>query len=221
VDSGQTGDVVNDVHGKRALASGNDYLSICVATMDAVAAPLYVVNGEGRLLVTNRAAQSSLRQRCWLQSDAGRVSISLDLDSAPPLTSAWERLRRGNGSTVLLTHQHSGHQAVVTVSPISRTDGLEADVERLGLIWLTTSDPDLTAVRRVARIFNLTRAEQHVLAELVSGADLRQMAVRLGVSIHTVRNQLKAVLGKTGRHSQGQLLTLVTKMASLRSPEHD
>jgi len=45
---------------------------------------------------------------------------------------------------------------------------------------------------------------------------LREAAAHLNVSIHTTRNQLKSILSKTGRHSQAQLMSLVTRMASLR-----
>jgi len=189
--------------------------------MDAVASPLYVVYSDGRLLFANSAAKSCLLQGRWLQSCAGRVDASSHLDSAPSLGSALEKLRKGNGSTVLLTHQVSGRQAVVTVAPLSVANSAFSDNERLGLIWLTTSDPDVSSVRTIARLFKLTGAEHQLLSELTSGASLRAAATRLNVSIHTVRNQLKSVLSKTGRHSQTQLLTWVTRMASLRLPDAD
>jgi DNA-binding CsgD family transcriptional regulator len=222
VNIGLTSDVVVRPAEIRPSTSDDDYLSICVATMDVVASPLYVVCGDGRLLFTNRAAKSCLRQGRWLQCHGGCVNASLHLNIAPSLKSVWERLRQGSGSTVLLTNIESGHQAVVTVAPISSPHRERSDGERLGLIWLTTtSEPDVASLTRVGQIFNLTGAERQLLSELVAGADLREAAVRLKVSIHTVRNQLKSVLSKTGRHSQAQLLTLVTRIASLQLPEPD
>ena len=219
---GQTLDVV-DV-GRRAYARAaplDDYFSIFAATVDAVSSPLYIVYGDGRLLFANSAARSCLRQGRWLESQAGRINASSHHDCAPALYSALERLRCGNGSTVLMTHKLSGRQAVVTVAPISLPNKEIDSTTRLGLIWLTTSDPDVAPLRQVARLFKITPAEQQLLSELISGASLREASRRLNVSIHTVRNQLKSVLGKTRRHSQAQLLTLVTRMASLRLPDQD
>ena len=120
-----------------------------------------------------------------------------------------------------MTHKESGRQAVVTVAPISLPNEDVESTRRLGLIWLTTSEPDVAPLSQVARLFNITPAEKQLLSELIKGASLREAANHLNVSIHTVRNQLKSVLSKTRRHSQAQLMTLVTRMASLRLPDQD
>ena len=73
-------------------------------------------------------------------------------------------------------------------------------------------------MKYVSEVFRLTRAEDQLLHQLMAGHALREAAGNLHVSIHTVRNQLKSVLRKTGRHTQAQLLTLVTRMASLQAP---
>ena len=54
-----------------------------------------------------------------------------------------------------------------------------------------------------------------MLERLTAGEELREAAQRLGVSVHTVRSQLKAVLRKTGRSNQAQLLGLVNRMATI------
>lgn len=109
----------------------------------------------------------------------------------------------------------------MTVMPVPLIAGLIHAEERLGLVWLSVGELENAApVRSLALLFKLTRAEEQLLAELARGAALREAATLLGVSIHTVRNQLKSILAKTGRRSQVQLLTLVTRMASLRAPDN-
>ena len=189
--------------------------------MEAVAAPLCLVSSDAYLLFANSAAKLCLEQSRWLHTRMGRINAPGHHRSAPPFELALERLKRGDGSTVLLTNSHSGCQAVVTVAPISQSTGTTTALERLGLIWLTTSEPDATPVGRLAHVFGLTCAEQRLLSELAAGTELREAAARLAISIHTARNQLKSVLRKTGRHSQAQLLTLVTRMASLRLSDQD
>lgn len=203
--------------GGRPVGRGDDLFTIWVATLDAVALPLYVIYSDGRLVFANSAAKACLLQGRWLQAQAGRIDASLHHNSAPSLGSALDRLRRGEGSTVLLTSQVSGCQAVVTVAPVPLGGRCGVGAEKLGLMWVTAGDAEIAGpVKRVAQLFNLTRAEQHVLAELATGAGVREAAIRLEVSIHTVRNQLKSILNKTGRRSQVQLLTLLTRMGALR-----
>jgi len=189
------------------------------AALNAVTSPLLAVHSDGRLLFGNRAAHSMLRESRWLVIQEGRVVSSAHSDSNPLLAGALALLESGVESTVLLTDQHNGEQAVATVAPIASQPTRSAeDCKSVGLLWLTTSDLEQAAVRQVSRLFNLTRAEEQILAQLVAGADLREAAARHQISIHTARNQLKSIFHKTGRHSQAQLLTLVVRMASLQAP---
>jgi DNA-binding CsgD family transcriptional regulator len=194
----------------------------CTAALNAVTSPLLAVQIDGDLLFGNSAALSSLRQSRWLEIHRGRLISSAHSDSTPLFASAMTLLGSGVGSTVLLTDRRNGQQAVATVAPISvRSSDEPADPTRLGLVWLTTSELEQTAVTQLSRLFNLTRAEEHLLTQLVAGAGVREAAARHKISVHTARNQLKSILHKTGRHSQTQLLTLVARMASLQLPRAD
>jgi DNA-binding CsgD family transcriptional regulator len=192
----------------------------CTAALNAVTSPLLAVQIDGDLLFGNSAAVSFLRQSRWLEIRHGRLISSSHSDSTPLFASAMALLGTGVGSTVLLTDRRNGQQAVATVAPISfRSSDEPAGPIRLGLVWLTTSELELTAVTQLSRLFNLTRAEEHLLTQLVAGTGVREAAAHQQISIHTARNQLKSILHKTGRHSQTQLLTLVARMASLQLPE--
>lgn len=61
----------------------------------------------------------------------------------------------------------------------------------------------------IVTLFGLTPAEACLVAGLVAGYSLEQYAVRRGVSLGTVRGQLKQVLGKTGATRQAELVRLV------------
>jgi DNA-binding CsgD family transcriptional regulator len=195
-------------------------VGICITALDTVASPLCAVCSDGRLLFANRAARCSLRQGQWLESYGGRISTPARHCVAPAFDLAMARLRTGTGSTLLLTDRRDGQRAVVSVAPVCVDQYQERTLpENLGLVWLTTNESAQTPVQHMAQLFNLTPAEQNLLSSLTGGIGLRDAASHLKVSIHTVRNQLKSVLNKTGRHSQAQLMTLVTRMASLRLPD--
>jgi DNA-binding CsgD family transcriptional regulator len=140
-------------------------------------------------------------------------------ESGPAFSRALGRLRSGLTSRVLLTDSVTGLQAVMTASPVQPSSGSPlAGEATVGLVWLTGCSQEVASVKTVSEVFRLTPAEDQLLQQLVAGHALREAARHLKVSIHTVRNQLKSVLRKTGRHTQAQLLTLVTRMASLQAP---
>jgi DNA-binding CsgD family transcriptional regulator len=61
--------------------------------------------------------------------------------------------------------------------------------------------------------FGLTEAEAAVAAALCAGKTLTDHALSRGVSIHTVRTQLRALLQKTGAERQSDLISLLTALA--------
>ena len=60
----------------------------------------------------------------------------------------------------------------------------------------------------------LTTAEADIAVGVTEGHGLAELAEARGTSLHTVRNQLKAVLSKTGQHSQRDLVRLVIHLGS-------
>lgn len=76
---------------------------------------------------------------------------------------------------------------------------------------------DLDRLRRpggekLSDAFSLTGAEAKVAAMIASGASPEQISDELGVSRETIRNQIKAVFGKTGTHRQNELAALILRI---------
>lgn len=68
-------------------------------------------------------------------------------------------------------------------------------------------------------LYSLTGAEAELVALLAEGRSLEEVAGERGVTMNTVRSQLKQVFSKTETNRQGELLQLVlTGVATLRDP---
>jgi DNA-binding NarL/FixJ family response regulator len=65
------------------------------------------------------------------------------------------------------------------------------------------------------RAGGLTAREHEVLVLMGSGLDPRAIARRLGISLHTCRGYVKAVLGKLGAHSQLEAVAVATRRGLL------
>jgi len=76
------------------------------------------------------------------------------------------------------------------------------------------SDPEIgaePAVELLRGLHDLTPAEADLLGHLARGRSLEEAARARGVSINTVRSQLKQVFSKTGTSRQGELVQLVLR----------
>lgn len=63
--------------------------------------------------------------------------------------------------------------------------------------------------------FGLTPAETRLAARLKDGQTLKEAAADLGVSVNTVRNQLRAVFDKMGLNRQSDLVRALTQLGAL------
>ena len=69
----------------------------------------------------------------------------------------------------------------------------------------------------VRESFGLTAAEIRLAAHLADGLSLKEAAEELGVSVNTLRNQLRAVFDKMGLNRQSELVRALTQLSALAS----
>lgn len=91
------------------------------------------------------------------------------------------------------------------IARLADTPGAECQVVIEGLDFQWTQG----AERMLVASFGLSPAEVDIVRNLLNGSTLREIAASSGRSEHTVRNQAKSVLAKTGAPSQVDLIRLV------------
>jgi DNA-binding CsgD family transcriptional regulator len=77
------------------------------------------------------------------------------------------------------------------------------------------TDPERCATvagRQLVELFGLTPAEAQLAVALLAGKRLGRIAADRGVQLPTVRNQLRAVLAKTGTGRQAELVRLLATL---------
>lgn len=86
-------------------------------------------------------------------------------------------------------------------------------------LWVTAAAADVQVpAAAIAALFGLTQAEASLVAGLVAGDTLEQYAQRRGVTLGTVRGQLKQVQAKTGAARQAELVRMVLASAAAQAP---
>ena len=63
--------------------------------------------------------------------------------------------------------------------------------------------------QEIAAYHGLTQAEAKLAAALANGESQREIAGRMGISIHTIRTQIKSIFAKTGTKRQSELVALL------------
>lgn len=188
--------------------------------LDAFPDAVLLLDAAGGLLFMNRAAESLLKARDGLEWIGGRLRVAerSAAERLSRLMASALRTARGEGMSpgrrILIPRPSGGRPYEVMIAPIPKPPGPGSPGEPSLAVFL--SDPESqpgSDVDALQQLYRLTPAEARMAAALVRGLSIEESAEQFGVSIHTVRTQVKSILAKTETRRQSELVRLL--MSSL------
>jgi DNA-binding CsgD family transcriptional regulator len=161
-----------------------------------------------RLLRTESSVRCDRNRTLWLQGAAGielRRWMALGLPAAPTPNGILHVVRGDARLPLSVLAVPLPDVAATWLTPAPR--------------WLVLLFDPEERIAPVARMLSLdlgiTEKESELCALLSVGLDLKVCAARLGIRVNTARNHLKSIFGKTGTHSQPELMRrLLTGIAA-------
>ena len=181
-------------------------------TLDSLGCPGFLLDGSGRVLQWNRAAEQIIGPELWLNqgrlvSDDRGASRTLRSLCARPLGRSTER----HSSAVLLRDSRPWMLAQVSdLSPLAR-DVFSGGWRLLLLRPLNATSFVDTDLLRLA--FGLTRTEARLASELTNGPGLEAGCEALGIGRETGRTHLRSIFRKTQTSSQAELAALLNRLS--------
>ena len=193
-------------------------------TLNLLSTGMALVDRDCRLLLANRSALRLLNNGDGLSLSHGRITASRR-EQVEQLRDLVDGICTGvgvgkdEGAGVMTIDRGDGVRPLsIKVAPIqmnSSDDGSRVAAVFIRDLEIRQSVPPEV----VAKLFELTFAEARVVVELVKGKRPQEVAEDLGVSLNTVRNQLKQIFSKTNTGRQSELISLVLSSAAFVS-EH-
>ena len=193
-------------------------------TLNLLATGMALVDRDGRLLMANRSASRLLDGGDGLGLRNGRVTAARR-EQAEHLRDliynicVSEAGSKEEGAGVMTIERAEGVRPLsIKVAPVE----LNADDSGSRVAAIFIRDLEIrqsVPPEVVAKLFGLTFAEARVVVELVKGKRPQEVADDVGVSLNTVRNQLKQIFSKTNTGRQSELVSLVLSSAAFVS-EH-
>ena len=191
--------------------------AVADAALDRLGQAAAVLDAEGRMALCNSRAGAFLCRGAGLRLRAGG---QVEAPGQPGATATLHGLVRSAASGVAATDKPGGWMQIprldgapvsVLVAPLpAAPDGPAGFLAgRQGMALMIVFDPDEAAPvgeSALRQRFGLTAAEARVAALLAGGKPPAAIAAALGLRPSTVRQSVKAVLAKTGTHSQVELL---------------
>ncbi|HEV2557483.1 MAG TPA: LuxR C-terminal-related transcriptional regulator [Microvirga sp.] len=183
------------------------------SALHALSAAAIILGPDASIRFRNGQAAAEFERGTILRERAGRllgVTPEATRLTAQLRDHAGERHRRGRDSR--LTDQ-AGRVLHATWVTLHR--GREHKGGASVLLLLREPEADLTTpLSATAAQFTLTAAETQVLAQVLNGHTLADVATILGVARSTVKSHVDAIYRKTGTRRQAELVRLVLGFAS-------
>jgi len=182
------------------------------SALDALSTPLIIFSMHGKETYSNAAAQNLINKGDVLSVRNGKVE-PLDAKGARSLKQAIDQAATLDGQSIEVVLPRGDDRApvlcIVNSLANATRDGLSAEAAAIAyFIDVESHEGHAVQARRAQVLFGLTDAECEVLRLLLDDRSVDDIATERRSAIATVRTQVKAILLKTRKHRQSDLLQL-------------
>ncbi len=186
------------------------HASLGAWTIDHHPSALFVVYDGGRIIEMNAAAERLLSGSDVLRAENGRLVAGAPTDAAPLgalLMAAADTEAPAPEQRLLIGAAQAGHGHLVTAFPLPNA-GPKTGQMVLRVTSLFADPPESTDLQQV---FRLTPAESRLAQALLKGKTLGEMVEEFGVSMPTLRVQVRSVFRKCGVNRQVDLVRVLLR----------
>lgn len=184
--------------------------------IDRIPTGALLVDGSGNVVLSNRSAEKILsledgfslrRGRPWLEDQRENRALSELIQE-----SVHEHATQGSttGEVMSVTRPSGRRPFSLMVGPLlAAPPGTTTDEARAIVFIADPEGGQIGAAAVLETLYDLTHAEADLVRLIAEGNSLDQVAAIRGVTMNTVRSQLKQVFSKTETRRQGELVHLV------------
>lgn len=103
------------------------------------------------------------------------------------------------------------------VTPLPASSPFAQDWQMpLALVLVMDAGKPLSPLQLLGKLYDLSPAELRVASALLAGSSPEEYAQQAGVTLNTVRSQLKNLFSKTGTHRQSELVAVLSRVPPLK-----
>jgi DNA-binding response OmpR family regulator len=184
--------------------------------MDALSLAILIVDEQGAVKYINTCAKELLNikiRSLTIKDDylsAINFSDKSKLSAFITAATSAEEIR-----SAMFLHDDEVRQVFITPLPSMSSFMLNVNMP-LALILITEPNEIVSEVQLMGKLYDLSPAELRVATALLAGKSPGEYAIDAGLTLHTVRSQLKNLFSKTYTRRQSELVALLSKLPPLR-----
>lgn len=206
----------------RQLRRESAGLRLALNTLDY---PALLIQDGGVVVFGNRAAQEWLANSAHMHMKDRQLKARSSEGNAC-LALLLQAVRNRRCEVLTLRCPEGGKPWQIAVCPIRIDDTAGAPdtpgedlIAPLDPCFVTVANPQAKtslSLEHLQTLFGLTTATARVALNLAEGMSLQEIACEHGVSINTVRSQIRQVMERTGAHRQTELVRIIGALPRLK-----
>ena len=176
--------------------------------------PLLLVNKNGKILFINTQAEQLINQQSFISIKNNHILILSKAENTnlhKLIHQATDNLP-GKGGGMNYIHPFTQTSLSILVTPVNPDRAnIDTQSNENALLLLSTNNyqPSIPTELLVA-LYKLTPAEARLTEYLYQGLTLNEISVKVSLSKHTLRTQLRSCFNKTGVSRQAELVRLIS-----------
>ncbi len=185
--------------------------------IDALALSMLIVDGKGVILHLNAGAERLLNGRVsGLICKAGRLFTAHPFNKNKMATLVAGATGYPAVAGAMFLGGEENRQVFVTPLPAASPFAQDWQTP-LALVLVMETGKNLSALQLQGTLYDLSPAELRVASALLLGKSPEEYAQQAGVSMATVRSQLRNLFCKTGTHRQSELVAVLSHVPPLQN----
>jgi DNA-binding CsgD family transcriptional regulator len=190
-----------------------------LAALDVLRCAVVLVDSGGRIIHANRSAETMLREGNAIRDQHGILKAALapasaELGRAIKL-AVRENFEIGKAGIAVRLSEEDASPLLAHVLPLATGDLRDRfEPTMVAAIFIRNEEEPGDNAELMASTYKLTPTETRVLACLLAGRNLAEVAGELRIGAATVRTHLDNIFAKTGVNRQPELLLLASRFSS-------
>ena len=213
------------VHLQQALRTQDKLAALANTTIELAGAlevvrhGVVVVGSDHLVMDLNSAAEQIFRAEdgiCMRSGHFAATSAHTERELHRAIDNAVDSGRSAvrMGRSLICARPSGKRPYVIHVLPSHCRDTGESPRHAMALVLIIDPEDEAEpAAALLRRLYHLTKAEADIVLRMMRGADVKQIAEELSVSLPTVRTHLQHVFDKTDTHRQAELIRLLLALS--------
>jgi len=202
----------------RRLSDAERRSDLLADLTDELAVGVILLDERGRVVHANAAAERMARAGDGISLGSEGVKAALGAETTALRRLVAEAVQTGNGQgfgaagAMRLSRPSWKRPYEALVTPLSSRQQETRPWPPVAALFITDPEAEpATPEQLLAGLYGLTRAEARLASALLRGETLDEISELFGVTMNTVRTQLRAVFAKTDTRRQSELLRLLLR----------